>query len=113
VYVNVNDRLAFNRHPEKIAMPNCRQLINYLNSLYLTHGDRFVVTPVGHTFDLLGFCLSSPWVHFTGGTIASKHNPTGSHAGATYERPTGVYVTRCFPRSIYCEYNGVGKSIQV
>ena len=40
----------FNRHPEKIAMANCAQLINCLNSLFLAHGDKFVVTPVGHVF---------------------------------------------------------------
>jgi alpha-L-arabinofuranosidase len=42
----------FNRHPEKIAMANCAQLINCLNSLYLAHGDKFVVTPVGHVFGM-------------------------------------------------------------
>src|SRR5580704_18024000 len=40
----------FNRHPEKVAMANCAQLINCLNSLYLAHEDKFVVTPVGHVF---------------------------------------------------------------
>jgi alpha-N-arabinofuranosidase len=40
----------FNRHPEKVTMANCAQLINCLNSLYLAHEDRFVVTPVGHVF---------------------------------------------------------------
>jgi len=40
----------FNRHHEKIAMANCAQLINCLNSLYLAHEDRFVVTPVVHGF---------------------------------------------------------------
>jgi alpha-N-arabinofuranosidase len=39
---------TFNRHPEKVAMANCAQLINCLNSLYLAHEDRFCVTPVGH-----------------------------------------------------------------
>ena len=42
----------FNRHPEKVAMANCAQLINCLNSLYLAHEDRFVVTPVGHIFGM-------------------------------------------------------------
>ncbi|MGA8274042.1 MAG: alpha-L-arabinofuranosidase C-terminal domain-containing protein [Candidatus Sulfotelmatobacter sp.] len=42
----------FNRNPEKIAMANCAQLINCLNSLYLAHEDRFVVTPVGHVFSM-------------------------------------------------------------
>ena len=42
----------FNRNPEKVAMANCAQLINCLNSLYLAHEDRFVVTPVGHIFEM-------------------------------------------------------------
>jgi alpha-L-arabinofuranosidase len=33
-------------------MANCAQLINCLNSLYLAHEDKFVVTPVGHVFEL-------------------------------------------------------------
>ena len=40
----------FNRNPEKVAMANCAQLINCLNSLYLAHEDKFCVTPVGHVF---------------------------------------------------------------
>ena len=42
----------FNRHPEKVTMANCAQLINCLNSLYLAHEDKFCVTPVGHVFSL-------------------------------------------------------------
>ena len=42
----------FHQHPEKIAMANCAQLINCLNSLYLAHEDKFCITPVGHVFDL-------------------------------------------------------------
>jgi alpha-N-arabinofuranosidase len=41
---------TFNRHPEKVAVSCCAQLINCLNSLYLAHEDRFCVTPVGHVF---------------------------------------------------------------
>jgi alpha-N-arabinofuranosidase len=41
---------TFNRHPEKIALCACAQLINCLNSLYLAHEDKFCVTPVGHVF---------------------------------------------------------------
>jgi len=41
---------TFNRHPEKVGMANCAQLINCLNSLYLAHEDKFCVTPVGHVF---------------------------------------------------------------
>src|SRR5262249_662207 len=42
----------FHQHPEKIAMANCAQLINCLNSLYLAQEDRFCITPVGHVFDM-------------------------------------------------------------
>ncbi len=42
----------FNRHPEKVAMANCAQLVNCLNSLYLAHEDKFCVTPVGHVLGM-------------------------------------------------------------
>ena len=41
---------TFNRQPDKVAIGCCAQLINCLNSLYLAHEDKFVVTPVGHVF---------------------------------------------------------------
>ena len=41
---------TFNRHPEKVGMACCAQLINCLNSLYLAHEEKFCVTPVGHVF---------------------------------------------------------------
>jgi alpha-L-arabinofuranosidase len=63
----------FNRHPEKVAMANCAQLINCLNSLYLAHEDKFVITPVGRVFELyashqggqaLRTIFSAPNVHY-------------------------------------------------
>jgi alpha-L-arabinofuranosidase len=63
----------FNRHPEKVAMANCAQLINCLNSLYLAHEDKFCVTPVGHVFAMyaahqdgqaLRTIFSSPTVNY-------------------------------------------------
>ena len=43
---------TFNRHPDKVAMANCAQLINCLNSLFLAHENHFIVTPVFHVFDM-------------------------------------------------------------
>jgi alpha-N-arabinofuranosidase len=63
----------FNRHPEKVAMAACAQLINCLNSLYLAHEDKFCVTPVGHVFALyaahqggqsLRTTFSAPAIHY-------------------------------------------------
>jgi alpha-L-arabinofuranosidase len=42
----------FNRHPEKIAMANCAQLINNLNCLFIANGERFITTPVYHVFQM-------------------------------------------------------------
>ncbi len=63
----------FHQHPEKIAMANCAQLINCLNSLYLAHEDNFCITPVGHVFDMysahqgaqsLRTIFSTPDIHY-------------------------------------------------
>jgi alpha-N-arabinofuranosidase len=63
----------FHQHPEKLAMANCAQLINCLNSLYLAHEDRFCITPVGHVFDMyaahqggqsLRAIFSAPPIHY-------------------------------------------------
>jgi len=63
----------FNRNAEKIAMANCAQLVNCLNSLYLAHEDKFVVTPVGRVFELyashqggssLRTIFSAPTLHY-------------------------------------------------
>jgi alpha-N-arabinofuranosidase len=42
----------FNRHPDKVTMANCAQLINNLNSLFLANGDCFITTPVYHVFQM-------------------------------------------------------------
>ncbi|MGH9742719.1 MAG: alpha-N-arabinofuranosidase [Candidatus Acidiferrum sp.] len=63
----------FNRNPEKVAMANCAQLINCLNSLYLAHENNFVVTSVGRVFELysahqggqaLRSVFSAPDIHY-------------------------------------------------
>jgi alpha-N-arabinofuranosidase len=41
---------VFNRHSDKIVMANIAQLINCLQSLFLAHEDKFLLTPVYHVF---------------------------------------------------------------
>jgi len=43
---------TFNRHPEKVAIAACAQLINCIDSLFLSHEDHFITTPTFHVFDL-------------------------------------------------------------
>ena len=43
---------TFNRHADKVAVGNIAQLINNLQSLFLAHEDRFVVTPNFYVFEM-------------------------------------------------------------
>ncbi|HPC94350.1 MAG TPA: alpha-L-arabinofuranosidase C-terminal domain-containing protein [Sedimentisphaerales bacterium] len=42
----------FNRHADKVIMANIAQLVNNLQSLFLAHEDRFIVTPNFHVFEM-------------------------------------------------------------
>ncbi len=42
----------FNRNPEKVAMAACAQLINCIDSLFLSHEDHFIITPIFNVFDM-------------------------------------------------------------
>jgi alpha-N-arabinofuranosidase len=42
----------FNRNPEKVAMAACAQLINCIDSLFLSHEDKFITTPIFNVFDM-------------------------------------------------------------
>lgn len=43
---------TFNRHADKLVMTNIAQLINCLQSLFLAHEDKFLLTPVFHVFEM-------------------------------------------------------------
>jgi alpha-N-arabinofuranosidase len=43
---------TFNRHADKLVMANIAQLVNVLQSLVLTEGERMLLTPTYHVFDL-------------------------------------------------------------
>ena len=43
---------AFHRHADKLAMANIAQIANVLQAMVLTDGDRMVLTPTYHVFDL-------------------------------------------------------------
>ena len=42
----------FNRHADKIMMANIAQLVNCLHSLFLADGDKFLLTPTYHVFEM-------------------------------------------------------------
>lgn len=43
---------TFNRHPEKVALGACAQLINCIDSLFLSHEEHFITTPTFNVFDM-------------------------------------------------------------
>jgi alpha-N-arabinofuranosidase len=43
---------AFNNHADKVVMANIAQVVNVLQAMILTDGDRMVLTPTYHAFDL-------------------------------------------------------------
>jgi len=43
---------TFHRHADKVAMANVAQLVNCLHSLFLTHEDKFILTPNYHIFEM-------------------------------------------------------------
>jgi alpha-N-arabinofuranosidase len=42
----------FNRNADKVGMAACAQLVNCLNSLFLSRGDKFATTPVFNVFEM-------------------------------------------------------------
>jgi alpha-L-arabinofuranosidase len=43
---------TFNRNADKVGMAACAQLVNNLNALFLTHGDKFTTTPNFNVFEM-------------------------------------------------------------
>jgi alpha-L-arabinofuranosidase len=42
----------FNRHADKVVMANIAQMVNVLQAVVLTEGDRMLVTPTGHVYEM-------------------------------------------------------------
>jgi alpha-N-arabinofuranosidase len=64
---------TFNRNADKVGMAACAQLVNNLNALFLTHGDKFMTTPNFNVFEMYAAHqgatavraeFSSPEVHY-------------------------------------------------
>lgn len=47
--INLN---LFNKHSDRVQMANIAQLVNVLQSLILTEGEKMIVTPTYHVFDM-------------------------------------------------------------
>jgi alpha-N-arabinofuranosidase len=96
---------TFIRHADKVAMANIAQLINCLQSLFLAHEDKFLVTPTYHVFDMYAAhqngqsvrtIFSSPRSSYTrNGQPASIKGLTGS--ASLHDKQLVVTVTNPDP----------------
>ena len=64
----------FNAHSDRVVMANIAQLVNVLQSVILTEGEKMVLTPTYHVFDL--------YKHHHDATLLNSHLETeGVYAG--------------------------------
>ena len=60
--INLN---IFNKHCNRVKMANIAQLVNVLQAVILTEGDRMIKTPTYHVFNM--------YKHHQGGTLVASH----------------------------------------
>ena len=80
---------TFNRHPDKVGIAACAQLINCIDSLFLSHEGHFITTPVFHVFDMykghqggqaVRLQFSVPEISFPRKAIKKQLSSTGDEA---------------------------------
>lgn len=86
---------TFNRHADKVVMGNIAQLVNNLQSLFLAHEDRFVVTPNFYVFEMykehqLGQALKT---EFQAASFESETRNLWSLAGSASQKGKQVFLT--------------------
>jgi alpha-L-arabinofuranosidase len=97
----------FHRHADKVAMANIAQLVNCLQSLFLAHEDKFILTPTYHVFDMYsahqgGQSLrtnvsSSPLKYASNGNPATMRGLNGS--ASLHDRRVVLTVTNPDPKA--------------
>ena len=89
----------FNRNPEKVAMAACAQLINCIDSLFLSHEDKFITTPIFNVFDLYKDHMGGeavrvefavPPIQYPRVDVKKQLSPVGDEAVAVEEKTADV-----------------------
>jgi alpha-L-arabinofuranosidase len=71
---------TFNRHADKVVMANVAQLVNCLQSLFLADGDRFLLTPTYHVFEMFMPHMSAQAVRSVFSAPQAKYTRNGKPA---------------------------------
>jgi len=72
---------TFNRHADKVGMAACAQLVNNLNALFLTHGDKFTTTPNFNVFEMYAAHQGATAVHAEFSAPEVHYDRDGKPAG--------------------------------
>ncbi len=70
----------FHRHADKVAMANIAQLVNCLQSLFLAHEDKFMLTPTYHVFDMYAAHQGGQSLRTNVSSSTLKYNRNGKPA---------------------------------
>lgn len=91
----------FNRNPEKVAMAACAQLINCIDSLFLSHEDKFITTPIYNVFDMykdhmggeaVRVEFAAPSISYPRVAMKKQLSPVGDEAVAVEEKTADVQL---------------------
>ncbi|WP_145153792.1 alpha-N-arabinofuranosidase [Paenibacillus xylanexedens] len=93
--VNLN---IFNQHNKRVQMANLAQIVNVLQSLVLTEGDKMLLTPTYHVFDMYQVHMDSQRLDLNyespGYTFGEETIPQLS-LSASRNKDGVIYVTAC------------------
>lgn len=88
----------FHRHNNRVRMANIAQMVNVLQALILTEGERMLLTPTYHVFDMFKVHQDAERVEFTCESEAYRHNgrdiPAVS-ASASVDQEGIIHISLC------------------
>ena len=90
---------VFNKHSERVRMANIAQTVNVLQAVALTEGDKMLLTPTYHVFDLYkrhqdSILLDSAIKHKRIGVNTDEPVPM-LHESASMDANGHIYITMC------------------
>lgn len=83
----------FIRHSDRIVMANIAQMVNVLQSVILTEGERMVKTPTYHVFDLYRPHMDADRVYVYGDTSDNEGVPTLSYTASVKDDTVFLTLT--------------------
>ena len=83
----------FISHSDRIVMANIAQVVNVLQSVILTEGERMTKTPTYHVFDLYRRHMEGDRVYSTCDSVSFENAPMLSHSASVKDGKLSLTVT--------------------